>query len=239
MKSSPTPFPGSHLYTPGDGKPHPAILMLHGSEGGDAGYSDLQAIALAKQGFTVLAFDYFGKSEGLPKELANVEIHRAVDAAHWLAGTPDVDGKKVGLFGVSRGAEQALLLASLEKDDKTFAAVAAHAPHATVVGSYDPKTGGPVMADGKEAPAWLVDGKPKPNGAIEIEKYQGPVFLSHGTADELWDAGQTRALERRLERNGKRAEVHLYPGEGHVFGFRAGIDEQKALVAFFRRTLGD
>src|SRR6185503_17960219 len=91
VQSKPTPFPGSHLYTPGDGKPHPAIILLHGSEGGDAGFSDLQAIALAKQGFTVLAFDYFGKSAGLPHELANVEINRAVDAAKWLAKTSDVD----------------------------------------------------------------------------------------------------------------------------------------------------
>src|SRR5262245_36767977 len=172
------PFPGSFVYTPGDGRPHPAIVMLHGSEGGDAGYTDLQAIALAKQGFTVLAFDYFGKSAGLPAELANVEITRAADAARWLANTPDVAGNKVGLLGTSRGAEQALLLASLQTD-QTFAAVAAHAPHATVVGSYDRRTDGPVVDDrGREQPGWLVHGAPRTSGAIEIEKFAGPVFLA-------------------------------------------------------------
>ncbi|HEY4223537.1 MAG TPA: prolyl oligopeptidase family serine peptidase [Myxococcota bacterium] len=240
VQSLPTPFPGSHLYVPNDGKPHPAIVLLHGSEGGDAGFSDAEAIALAQKGFATLAFDYVGKSAGLPKELANVEITRASDAARWLKDVPEVAGKKVGLFGASRGAEQALLLASLQQDTSTFAAVAAHAPHATVVGSFNHKTGGPVLDKaGAEQPAWLVDGKPINSGAIAIENFAGPVFLSQGTKDEVWDVGQTKTLARRLERAGKKPEVHLYPGEHHALGFGAERKNEDALASFFHHALGD
>lgn len=33
-----TPFPGTHIYFPTDGKSHPSIFFLHGSDGGASGW---------------------------------------------------------------------------------------------------------------------------------------------------------------------------------------------------------
>ena len=238
VRRLPAPFPGSFLYVPKDEKPHPGVVALHGSEGGDAGYTDLDAINLASKGFSVLAFDYYGNSKNLPRVLANVELDRTRAAADWLKKSPYVGGRKIGLFGVSRGAEQALYLASKD-GSRRFDAVAAHAPHATVVGSYDYRTGGPVFGkNGCALPAWIDRGKTtREDEPIRIEQFRGPVFISHGTRDRVWGVGETQQLEARLRRAGKRPEVYYFPGEGHVLSPAAMRRHDQLLADFFRRTL--
>ncbi len=51
IKELPTPFAGSILYTPNDGKPHPGVVVLHGSEGGSLPYNRLEAQFLAAHGW--------------------------------------------------------------------------------------------------------------------------------------------------------------------------------------------
>jgi dienelactone hydrolase len=66
--------------------------------------------------------------------------------------------------------------------------------------------------------AWLVSGTKIPAGRrIEIEKYDGPILITVGLADEVWPVDQTRRLEATLKAAGKTPEVHYFPNEGHVF----------------------
>jgi poly(3-hydroxybutyrate) depolymerase len=39
-----TPYPGTKIYRPSSKGPHRAVVILHGSEGGAAGFTDLEAI---------------------------------------------------------------------------------------------------------------------------------------------------------------------------------------------------
>lgn len=188
-----TPFPDSRLYVPNDGKPdHPGIILLHGSEGGGAGFNDLMALALSKEGFAVMAYSYYG-SKNTPKKLANIDIAETMRALEWLNSSKHTGEKKVGLWGGSRGAEQALLIASLLQETDVMAAVAAHAPNSRTVAGFDPQTGrGTCDAFGRPEAAWCINNTPYPNNwSIEIENFQGPVFITHGMADELWPASHT------------------------------------------------
>jgi dienelactone hydrolase len=235
--SEPTPFPGSALYVQQGGRPGPGLVLLHGSEGGDAGFSDLMAMDLASRGFSVLAFSYY-HSPGTPYVLANIPIERTEEAARWLKDSSWVHGNKVGLYGVSRGAEQAVLLASLLSDSSVISAVGVHAPYHAVVESFDPETYDSVPGPyGRPLPAWTYRGTvPPPGAAIELEKFAGPVFLSHGTRDEVWGVEETRELERRLVAAGKAPEVHYWPGEGHILD-SARPAFMNALSGFFSREL--
>ena len=67
----------------------------------------------------------------------DVPLERTVSAGQWLKGTREVEGSKLGLFGWSRGAEQAVLLGSLLSRPDPFSAIAAHAPSDTVVAGFD------------------------------------------------------------------------------------------------------
>lgn len=117
--------------------------MLHGSEGGGFPAWKISATQLACDGYAVLAYSYFGSSDGLtgPREtLTGVEISDALSALRWLKSSPQVSGKKVALAGTSRGGELALLMASLAFKDggePTPDAVAVHAPASKAWGSWN------------------------------------------------------------------------------------------------------
>lgn len=111
------------LYLPPGSGVWPGVVLLGGAEGGrpDPAYAAL----LASEGYVVLGLAYFGLP-GLPETLSRIPVEYGLTAARWLAERPEVSGDKVGVIGVGRGAEYALLLASTEPF--RFAAVVAHGP---------------------------------------------------------------------------------------------------------------
>jgi predicted esterase len=76
-----------------------------------------------------------------------------------------------------------------------------------------------------------------PTTPIEIERYGGPIFLSHGTADRMWSVEMTRRLESRLRSAGRTPEIRYYEGEDHVLGSAALNEHNEYLIAFFERHL--
>src|SRR6516164_548814 len=113
--------------SPGDG-PFPAIMLLHGSEGSRTGMIYRTAAVLAAHGFLAMAFPYSnGKNSG---DIIEVPLDQTTEALSSLRSWSIV-GTKVGLYGISRGGEHALLLASLMARDGVAGlpdAVAAHTP---------------------------------------------------------------------------------------------------------------
>jgi dienelactone hydrolase len=128
------PFPG-YMYRPNDELSHPAIILLHGSEGGNADYwyepgnppkntggnalVPYMARYYATLGYVTYAVCYFdckhhqGYSKYPPDELKNVDLMKVTyPALAWLKSYKYVDNKKVILWGGSRGAEQVILLAA-------------------------------------------------------------------------------------------------------------------------------
>jgi dipeptidyl aminopeptidase/acylaminoacyl peptidase len=234
-----------YLHVPQGRGRAPAILLLHGSEGGRSGWSSWLALGLAMQGFVTYAFPYSkGGNSWHAGDIQDIDLERTVDALRWLRRHEAVSGK-VGLYGVSRGAEHAILLVSLMARDITPGlpdAVAAHAPSDTIAGAFIAGTFNP-----KERETWdpsrrawhwrgLSDGL-LPTTPIEIERYEGPLFLSHGEADRVWTVECTRRLEARLRAAGRTPEVYYYPDEGHGFKAAAINIERQRLVAFFRQHL--
>ena len=90
--------------------PFPALLILGGSEGGSGGVRSLAA-PFARQGYAVLALSYF-KAEGLPPHLDRLPLEYFDRGLAWLSAQPSVDRSRIGIFGISKGAEAALLVAT-------------------------------------------------------------------------------------------------------------------------------
>lgn len=243
-------FPGSKLFMPPK-TPAPAIVMLHGSEGGTEPYLPELAAEIAKKGFVVLSLCWFGCT-GTPAKILRVPLEHVVDAGKWLEGSKDVAGGKVGLFGWSRGAEQAVLVTSLLAGTDPFAAVYVHAASDTVVASYDPaiedsltetdpKTGQTIPS-----PAWTwrgqaLFGEPKadysvPGPRILVEKYPGPVRVSAGERDEVWETARSRRIVAARTTANVPTESHFWPGEGHVIMKAANVTSFHAEIATFFQT---
>lgn len=245
-------YPGSKVFIPSL-VPAPAIILLHGSEGGKEGSIEELAKTLRDAGFVTMSLCYYG-CMGMPDKLTAIPLERVLDAAMALKQLPAVHQRKVGLFGWSRGAEQSLLLASLARTADRIAAVAVHAPFHAVVSSWDPETEDCVITDslGRKVctNAWTWYGQPLGGGDdpfgpvsgpdILIENYQGPVYLSHGTADDLWPVqeSETLAARRRTYTPRLHTEAHYWQGEGHMIEKQANVDEfNQTLTDFFKQQL--
>jgi pimeloyl-ACP methyl ester carboxylesterase len=110
------------LFAGDDERPRPGVLVLGGSEGGFP--SDV-AGSLAAEGFTCLALAYFG-AVGVPRRLVEIPLEYVDTAFAWLRKHPLVMNSRLGVLGISKGAELALLAAASFPD--TVGAVVTSSP---------------------------------------------------------------------------------------------------------------
>ncbi|HTX60004.1 MAG TPA: acyl-CoA thioester hydrolase/BAAT C-terminal domain-containing protein [Verrucomicrobiae bacterium] len=191
------PFAGTICVPRDDARKHPAMILLGGSEGGNS----LRALAavFAQKGYVAASVAYFGMP-GLPPDLVDVPVETVGAALDALAKRPDVDSRRIGVFGDSRGGELALLAAS------TYPRIAAvvgdvPAPFASMgLGANDVPAGCPWSLNGKPLPCVPAD--PAANARI------ARAFLAHRQValEPLYDASRlanpalTRAAFFHLER---------------------------------------
>lgn len=139
---------GTLYVPPGEGR-HPAVIVLNGSNGGIAPPAGTPG-GLASRGYVVLSLGYFA-AEGRPSRLVNIPLEYFGTALRWLAEQPSVDSARIGVLGVSRGGELALLLGATYP---SLRAVVAYVPsHVVWPGS---------LTDSTRAPAWTLGGRPMP-----------------------------------------------------------------------------
>lgn len=223
-------------YYPGRGAGRrPALLALGGSEGGIGEGSKRPALALQAEGFAVLTLSYH-RAPGQPPDLELIPLETFSNAISWLQRQGDVDPERIGIVGVSKGAEAALLVATR---DPRIRAVVAGAPSSVAWqgASFD--------RDGNFDSSWTERGRPlehlsygrwrtwsdmapilaetlktlprHPGAAIPIERTAAPVLLVCGEADRLWPScPMARQLVQRARSQGRPAIALLaYPGAGH------------------------
>lgn len=129
---------GSLCIPPGSERRR-AVIVLGGSGGG---YDLDKAALLSHHGFAALALAYFGVPP-LPNWLHRVPLEYFAGVMEWLGAQEEIDASSVGVLGISRGAELALLLGSYFPQ---IGAVVAYAPSAVAwsSGGYDKETGEPI-----------------------------------------------------------------------------------------------
>lgn len=122
---------GAFILMPDAGPGTAAVVILGGSEGGDQTARRLGA-AMLEEGLTVLGVPYYGgpgasSVQGgnvLPADFAGLPVERVVDAVRWLHAMTGIDPARVALYGFSKGAELALLVATLAGPCAAVVAVA-------------------------------------------------------------------------------------------------------------------
>ncbi|MES3677533.1 alpha/beta hydrolase [Halomonas elongata] len=238
---------GTTYGPPGDG-PHPAVLVLHGSEGGPSGWSHRIAAILAASGFLAYPHTYSkGGNAWNAGSIEDVELTTTVAAIAALRAFPTCNGQ-VALYGVSRGAEHALLTASLMARDglpEIPDAVACLAAADVVCGAFDARSfrdsGDPGWQPWDPARrAWTWNGSTKgllPSTPIPINEYPGPLFIAAGLQDTTWSPRMTYRLEAKRRQHDRPVEAHYYADEGHIPGSEGENEHHRLLIDFLERHL--
>ena len=255
----------AHVYRFLDLAESSAVLLLGGSSGG-IGWQDEMSAKLSERGFVALALAYFGM-DSLPKELERIPLEYFDHALAWLRAQPYVDPSRIGIGGVSKGGELALLIASRHPEVR---GVAVFVPSGMVFQSIAkgfPHTSSWTF-QGKDLP-FVAYGKvnnPKSTAdiyragieqadsteatTIPVERIQGPILLISGREDNLWPSTMLSDMivTRLRAHNFAHPIEHIaYPDAGHLISsirtddvtHRGGTNEgnHKAQVDGQRRFL--
>lgn len=159
----------------GDG-PHPAVLLVGGSEGGvDSELSN--AALLASRGFAALTLGYFG-APGLPDQLVEIPLETFAAGRRWLGEHPAVDPDRVGVLCISRGTE-GVLSAAARLPDLSFGGIVAISPSQvswTAMGDDGTLAG---------VPSWTLGGEPVPH--LDVDD---AVMMEQAVKDALRHRGR-------------------------------------------------
>lgn len=190
---------GGRLYKPrGDG-PYPAIIVLHTSGGLTSHEKDF-ARRLSKRGYVTLTVDYFARHG------SNIE-----DGYDYLKTHPNVDPKRIGAVGFSRGARMALALAS----------------HVPIMSSDDRLSGIVCYYLGNTIVNW-----PK---SLE----HPPVLFLHGDRDVELSPSIILNYCKTQKQRGAICKAHIYKGVYHAFDRDSiyGHEDSRASADAWKRTL--
>jgi dipeptidyl aminopeptidase/acylaminoacyl peptidase len=168
---------------------------------------------LASRGYVVLSVNYrsgigygraFRMAEGRGARGAT-EYQDIVAAGKWLQERPEVDAKRVGLWGGSYGGY--LTAMGLARDSDIFAAgVDLHGVHDWSMRQF----GGQLDRERAQLAR-------QSSPVADVEKWRSPVLLVHGDDDRNVDFLQTVDLAARLRQQGVDFEQLIFPDEVHDF----------------------
>jgi dipeptidyl aminopeptidase/acylaminoacyl peptidase len=222
----------------------PTIVALHGVS---KNRTDMMRVALLLNGagFNVLILDgrAHGHSEGRYVTYGFHEQHDVRSAIDWLIAQKGIDGERIGLVGESMGAAIALQAAAR---DKRIRAVWADSPFASLLRvtqeyvSRLTRLPVPVLSP----LLWTTVKMANYRGNFEAEtveparlaaKVTCPVFIVHGTADQLIDPEHSRNIYEAL---GGEKQIWLVEGAAHArAAHRAKRQYGERLLAFFTKYL--
>jgi len=223
-------------------RPWPVLVFFYGGgwDSGERGHYGWAAHALAARGFVVAVPDYrlvpTVRFPGFIEDAAAATARVGELAANW-GGDPD----RLGVVGHSAGAHLAMMIAL----DRRYMA-AAGAPGlieaaAGLAGPYEflpLDVAASINAFGRAPDLTLTQ------PVTFVRPDAPPLWLGHGTEDEVVHAEDTTILCQRMKAAGGRCEARLYEGLNHAdliatFSplFRKKAPVLEDVTAFLRREL--
>lgn len=211
------------VYTPALPGPLPAVLMIHGGgwNGGDRGQTASLSRRVAARGYVVVNATYrLVPGARFPAPLQDLQ-----QALRWMranAQTLGIDPQRIGAWGYSAGAHLAALLGGLSPGDRLYdqgatlkAVVAGGIP--ADLRKFHGGTLVPEFLGEKWSEGSVVFRESSP--AAYVTPGDPPVFLYHGTWDQLVPLDQATDYKAALDAAGVPNELYLMRGLGHIPAF--------------------
>ena len=221
--------------------PFPAIIYIHGHQRERVGGRTYVGVGrlrrMAERGYIAAAVSQpgYGNSDGPPDFCGPFTQDAVLQAVAFLRGKPFVKADKVGLYGISRGAIVASMVAT--QDPKLAAVV-------LVAGTYDLEEAYP-MSDIRGLLRNIdleTDGTPPTREAFRArsaihhaEKIKSPLLILHGGDDyRLGPPDQAEVLGQKVRANGVPVQVKMFEGVGHRIPFS---EQYREIYPFLKKYL--
>jgi dipeptidyl aminopeptidase/acylaminoacyl peptidase len=240
--------------TTGGAAKKPAIIYVHGGPPRQMllgwHYSDYYSNAyalnqfLASRGYIVLSINFrlgIGYGHDFHRPL-NAGVQGASEyqdvkaGAEYLQRLPQVDAKRIGIYGGSYGGYLTAL--ALARDSNLFAAgVDIHGVH-----NWTAERAAPLLENRYEKSPDVqraLDVAWQSSPVSSMATWKSPVLVIHGDDDRNVRFSQTTDLVRRLEKAGVTYEELVIPDDTHHFMRHANLLRvNSATVSFFDRLFG-
>jgi dipeptidyl aminopeptidase/acylaminoacyl peptidase len=223
---------------PAAGTRLPAVLFIHGHQevrrdGGELYVRTGRLGIMARQGYVAASLSQpgYGNSDGPPDFCGPVTQDAALAAIEYLRAKPFVDANKVVLYGYSRGAIVAAMVAT--RDAKLAAVVLG-------AGAYDFFSWYPTPLPGidtnirREAGTSAAAFRAR-SALYHADKISAAVLLLHGERDERISVRQAQAFAAELGARGVRMRLKVFPNATHSIP----VDEQFRDVYPFLERIRD
>ncbi len=245
-----TPIHAQLFEKPGGNAKKPAIVCIHGGPMRQMllgwNYSDYYAAhyatnqKLADMGFVVLSVNYrlgigYGNDFHHPANGGRSGLSEYQDiltAGQWLAKQPQVDPKRIGVYGGSYGGY--LTAFALGKNSNVFAAgVDISGVHEVLPKeSYTLKFEHAPDAARADTVAW------QSSPIAFVNTWRSPVLLIHADDDRNVDFNQSIDLLNRLEKKGIYTETLVIPDDTHHWlRFQNLVSVYEATIDFLKRKV--
>lgn len=205
----------------------PGVLLLH--DHGEHARSLLRlATSLRAQGIGVVLVSQlgYGRSEGPPDLMGPGSVAAASAGLDSLRRLPGVDPRRCVVWGVSRGATLALLLAAERPRDVAGVISQAGLYDVQTLSRLEPARGthsGSAAGTERDSTAWAAR-SPREQAA----RIHAPVLLAHARADANSPIAAARSLAGALQANGARVDTLFTPGGRQM----PSVQLERAAVAF-------
>ncbi|WP_113927204.1 prolyl oligopeptidase family serine peptidase [Bacillus sp. P14.5] len=205
------------MAEPKDDQQYPGFLYLRGGIKNVGQVRPARIAQFAAEGFIVFAPFYRGNQGGEGNEdFAGDDRKDAYGAFDLLADHPRVLGKKVHVFGFSRGGVMGLLTAIDKKDS---ASVVTWGGVSDMVLTYDERK------DLRRMMKRVIGGTPKKyplrykwrTPLYRLEEIEAPVLIVHGAQDQNVSIEHAHRLEKRLKELDKKVDTYYFENYTHYF----------------------
>lgn len=189
----------------------PAILVLHGAGGVDAGnrYVGQLAAAVAANGYSTFVVEYFDRtgttyaSDAVIQKNFTAWLETIADATTYIAERSDIDPGRIGTFGYSLGGY--LAVAHAARDPRVRATV-------ELAGGIDSSY------------------------SSEVRRLP-PLLIVHGEEDQRVPFDRGLELEKFAQRFGSPVETQFFPNERHILSPAAAFQALARALTFFGNHL--
>ncbi|MEM7493044.1 MAG: acyl-CoA thioester hydrolase/BAAT C-terminal domain-containing protein [Pseudomonadota bacterium] len=256
-------LPGAVYATPrSDDGPWPVVFLFGGSEGHDT-TAKRMAPVFASLGYFAVGVPYYSPAwgdqpqpvPGLPRAFANIDVAYLETVIEAVGAFPDADMDRIGLWGVSKGAEYVLIageridgidaIAAIVPSDVVWEGWGANETVSSFAWRGEPLPFVPYKGMAEEfqkaEPQLVVpheagrDANPDrvEPARILVETIDEPVFLVGGGADTVWASGKM-AINVKATRDEAGLETELYTSEtaGHYLsgdGYTPNLEPEAKL----------